>query len=416
MKKIILIIISIFLFSECAKAVENKFYLGERIDGIYIITDKGTKKVFAKIKKIHRTDTNELVYCTEPGTVLSSEFYEKYYTNSENPRLSESTMNKIRLIAHYGYMYENHTDIKWYAITQFLIWKEVLPNGWDLYFVNSNKERNDTLFVDEINEINNLVNNHKAKPNINGNYSFNYKSDIDIVDSNGLINKYNLSSGTSINNVFKISNLLPGIYNIEGTLNSYKQPAFYYHETGQDVFDKGDAYDEKFSFNLKIMGGKIKINECNQKTFENMMLGGTYEILDKNNEVYEIITCNEKNCLSQYLPVGEYIVRVKNISEDYILNENLFKITVNDEVVSEQNICFLEKEKEQPKEEVEETIEEIVTEEKDEILVENNENLDSDYEEIYMPSTYKLDVFIYVIILVFTSIIGVCYYFYENHD
>ena len=408
MKKIVFIFTLLLTFISCVSAQDNKFYLGEKIPGIYIITDTNGKKVFAQIKKIQRTDTNELVYCTQPGTVLSSEEYQKYDSEGYSFRLNSETSRRIKLISYYGYMYQDHTDIRWYAVTQFLIWREVLPENWDLYFTNSNKVRNDNLFIDEINEINNLINNHKDKPSIFGNYSYNYKSDIKIFDDNNLLNNYYVSLGKVNNNSYSISDLSPGIYNIVGNIKEYTTPFFYHHETGQDVFDKGDVIDTSFSFNLRIMGGKLKINECDKETFNNLFIGGTYEILDQDDNVIETITCHEgKECLSSYLPVGKYKVRVLNINDEYEENNNVFNININDENITEENICYLKKTKELIKEEIKEEVVEFENE--------TEEVLDNEYVEVYIPSTYKTSAFIFVIILATISSIGIYLFFYENN-
>lgn len=388
-------------------AQDNKFYLGEKISGIYIITDKNGKKVFAQIKKIQRTDTNELVYCTQPGTVLSNEEYLKYDADGYSFRLNSDTTRRISLIAHYGYMYENHTDIKWYAITQFMIWKEVLPDNWDLYFTNSNKVRNDSLFQSEIDEINTLVKNHQTAPNVYGNYSYNFNSDIKIFDNNNLINNYNFSIGESSDNTFVAKDLLPGVYNIEGVIKSFKTPIFYHHESGQDVFDKGDVIDKKIRFNINIMGGKFKINECDQETLEDVLVGGTYEVLDDNDNIIYKITCNEnEECLSSYLPVGNYKIKVVNSSDEYLLNEKIYTLSINDGIINEQSICFMKKNKEEEKND------EISFETEDEMI---EENKNDETEEIYIPSTHKNVTVILVTLLTIISSIGIYLFFHENY-
>lgn len=53
--------------------------------------------------------------------------------------MTEEEWEKISLIAYYGYGYfdskVNHTDLKWYSVTQFMIW-QVVPHGYDIYFTD----------------------------------------------------------------------------------------------------------------------------------------------------------------------------------------------------------------------------------------------------------------------------------------
>ena len=52
------------------------------------------------------------------------------YQETINPsNLSQSQKDRIILIAHFGYNYKNHTEIKWYAITQMMIWQEADTSG-----------------------------------------------------------------------------------------------------------------------------------------------------------------------------------------------------------------------------------------------------------------------------------------------
>ena len=67
----------------------------------------------------------------------------------------------MNLIAHYGYGYPNHTDLKWYGVTQYLIWNELGLD--DLYFTDSYYGNRITAYTNEIDEMNSLINNHYNK-------------------------------------------------------------------------------------------------------------------------------------------------------------------------------------------------------------------------------------------------------------
>ena len=65
----------------------------------------------------------------------------------------------INKIAYFGYGYYNHSDPKWYAISQYLIWKEADPLG-HYYFTEGLNGLEANKFQEEINEINQLINEY----------------------------------------------------------------------------------------------------------------------------------------------------------------------------------------------------------------------------------------------------------------
>ena len=119
----------------------STFYIGYKIDGIRYVKNKNGNLVYSDFKTIHKSDTNELAYCIQPGVKITDEAYDEYETYNDRFFIDEVKMQKVRLIAHYGYLYENHTDINWYVATQLLIWHAVMPTTWDIYFVDSNNNR-----------------------------------------------------------------------------------------------------------------------------------------------------------------------------------------------------------------------------------------------------------------------------------
>lgn len=324
----------------------STFYIGYKIDNIRYVKDKNGTLVYSDFKTIHKSDTNELAYCIQPGVKVSDQSYEEYEAYNDKFFIDEVKMQKVRLIARYGYLYKNHTDINWYVATQLMIWHAVMPTTWDIYFVDSNNNRID-LFKDEIDEINNLISNHHDSPNINSNYDFNYHDDIIIEDENNIIENYKSSSGNIIGNKLIINdNLEPGDYSFNLNVINNTKPLFYNHPTGQDLFTRGEIFTNNIEFNIHITAGKVKVSECDEKTFKDMLIGGTYEILDQDDFVIDEVTCLEgKECLSKVLPIGYYKIRVKDLGEDYEINDMIYDVEITDNGVSEIPICSLKKDK-----------------------------------------------------------------------
>ena len=54
---------------------------------------------------------------------------------TEISELSMDQWKKIVLISFYGYGYDNHTEDKWYYITQVMIWRVAEPRS-EFHFTN----------------------------------------------------------------------------------------------------------------------------------------------------------------------------------------------------------------------------------------------------------------------------------------
>ena len=72
--------------------------------------------------------SDDLKVCDNCGFDLESlKDYKTVYVEVD-PEVDKKT--KISMIAHFGYGYKNHTDVKWYAITQFMIWQAAYSEFW----------------------------------------------------------------------------------------------------------------------------------------------------------------------------------------------------------------------------------------------------------------------------------------------
>lgn len=333
------------LFISSVKA-SNAFYLGDHVPDIYIYMNRIDKKVYRQFRMIYQSGTNELVYCIEPGATLSSGEYNSFEEFNEIFNLSEENFNKLKLIAYYGYQYDNHTDIKWYAITQYIIWKEIMPSSWEMYFTDKNHNKLDNLFSDEINEIYNLVNNHSDSLNILNKYILNNEKTITI-KSNNLLSNYTTNVGRIDNNTLILDSLDYGNNNVKLTFNNYKKTLFYFNEGGQNIMLRGDIFQKNIDLDIYVQQGRVNITECNEETFFDDFIGGTYEVLSDDDEVLDEITCTEDGCLSGYLPVGYHKIRVKSLPLNFEKNEHIYDIEVIDNEENKVSVCSLPKHKEE---------------------------------------------------------------------
>ena len=98
------------------------------MSSMYITKVKGEQVKNGAPFLLHKSN-GDLVYCIEPFLYMAEDHYEGYIGYKDTFGLSEEVINKMNIIAYYGYGYQNHTDPKWYAITQMMIWETVEPNA-----------------------------------------------------------------------------------------------------------------------------------------------------------------------------------------------------------------------------------------------------------------------------------------------
>ena len=170
---------------------------GMCISNEYVTKEKNGTKKYQQMTLIVRNSDGRFLYCIEPGkSIDENEIFTGYDDNQkEYVNLSEDKWNKIKLLAYYGYGYKDekydHTNIKWYVITQYMIW-QVNNLDYDIYFTNTLNGNRIVKYTNEINELENIINNHNIVPNFNTNYLDVFLgSDTTFNDTNNVLSKFN---------------------------------------------------------------------------------------------------------------------------------------------------------------------------------------------------------------------------------
>lgn len=169
MYTLLLAIVSICLIPTVANAKEvHDTITIDKSYSFYVATTKisePSKWVYSVQNVVRRTSDWNIGYCLKAHVLLTDGTNVTGYSDMKDKlslmNLTEAEIERIELLAYYGYGYTNHTSMDWYAATQLLIWeitdKESVPypiEEGDRTLVRSN--RYDSM----MNEINSLVNNH----------------------------------------------------------------------------------------------------------------------------------------------------------------------------------------------------------------------------------------------------------------
>lgn len=337
MKKIIFLmtIICLFFINMNVDAMEVEFYEVEKIDGIYTKSVGRRDTHFQKSRFFRRKSDNKAAYCIEPFNSFYPEY--KYSDIKDINDISDDILKKISLIAYYGYNYDNHTEDKWYAITQLLIWRETNKDS-DFYFTDTLNGNKIDRFQDEINEINNLVNNHDKLPSFSNQtidikYGENY-----IIDDNNIIDGFTSDNKDIVinNNKIDISRLKPGKYTINFSkilIDRGEDILFYFNENSQNLMTIGNTYIPSFTLNINIYNPRIKIEKYDKDDPSNSNLKlsqASFMFYDKDmNPIKEISLNSDCIAFIDNIDIGTYYIKEIKVGEGYKLNEEVFKIDIS---------------------------------------------------------------------------------------
>lgn len=338
MKKILFTILFTFIFILQVNAAD-KFYLGEKVPNMYIESKNGNDLHNGAPFLLTRAD-GKLVYCIDPFKMMNTtNYYNSYFHNTSLFKLSNEALNKMNIIAYYGYGYSNHTDLKWYGITQFLIYKALGIES--VYFTDVYYGNKVDKYIDEVKELEYLVNNYYKLPSFSSKiYEYEPNKTYEIVDENNVLNNYEIVSSninsTINNNKLVINTLKSGSYTISFVRKSPVNTNYtlYYLEGAQSLLYPGKINDITFDLNITVNSGGITINKYDsesQNRLEADIKGATFGIYKDNKLINKLVINNNGTASIDELPLGDYIVKELTPSKGYNIDDKEYNITLNKE-------------------------------------------------------------------------------------
>lgn len=338
MKKVLFIFI--ILFSLVLKVnAGSKFYLGERIPNFYIESHQGNLS-YSNYMHVMTNDSGKITYCINPYLNLNTNVnYNEFTENLSFFNISDEMMNNIKLISYFGYGYPGHTDLKWYGITQYLIWK--IEGQDDIFFVDAPYGNRLDIYNEEINEIENLINDYYILPSFYNNYyEYTINNTYEIIDTNNVLNNFRiLDNGLDVtieDNKLIIKTNEVGNYEIKFIKKDINQDGYilYDYPGHQSVIYPGGLNDITFSINVEVDSGNITINKLdseNKSRMEATLKGAVYGIYKNDNLVYTVETNEFGVGYIDNIPFGNYVVKEITPSNGYNLNLNSYDISISKE-------------------------------------------------------------------------------------
>ena len=322
-------------------------------DNFYIkkLHSDGSGK-YKKLAKITRNSDSHFVYCVQPWIDLAES--DEYDINSSNQAeilgVSSDTWKRISQIAYYGYGYGNHTDERWYGITQLMIWQTVDPTG-SFYFTKTLNGVEDNTYDWMKNEIENLISNHYITPNFNvDNVTIHIGEGISLQDYNDVLNNFELVQNNNNGTISISENKLniTGIQNGSIAITLKKNydsnfldttPFLYNHVNAQSIISRGRPDPVTINLNINVVGAKVNVEKLDSKTLlpiprgDGTFKNATYGIYTETDEKVGQVTIQDNSIgTSDYLPkLGRYYLKEEKSSLGYQLDTTkyYFEITAD---------------------------------------------------------------------------------------
>lgn len=332
MKKIlILTIISVLTFGVFkveAATYEGYIYEGETIEGIYY---KNSENDLIEAKIFRKSDSTDTIYSIEYKNNLSGADEGDYEDTSDyrKTNLTQSQTTHMNLIGYYGYNYQDdsydHTDIKWYAITQYLIWQ--VENAKILIgIVDANGE---SVFEEEIKEIEELIKHHYIRPDFGAN-KFRVKSydEITIEDQNHIMSEYTLTTPSDIEYQIQDDKIITtsdkeGSYTFKFNKTDTRYTnscVFYVSNEYRNAMQIGKYDDISANVIINFISGKVFINKIGEQLIDFVDNDFVYDIQEVTRSTYYIYAKEDT-----YNNVGKLLFQKdEKVSELTIGEENSF--------------------------------------------------------------------------------------------
>ncbi|MDD6879682.1 MAG: SpaA isopeptide-forming pilin-related protein [bacterium] len=348
MKRLLFVLVLFFCCIVYVNAsTTSTFHTGDWISNVYINKVKNGV-IHYKQALFIKDNSGGIAYCVEPFKNLNtSKEYTGYDSDyAKHLGISNSVWKKISLIAYYGYGYGNHTSDRWFAITQVMIWREIDKDA-SFYFTDKLNGSKITTYDNDIKEIESLVNNHnKISSFAFKTYDYSINSSNTLIDSNSMLDEFNMSinnSNISVNKngsnlVINTNKVGSSVISFEKKFTNYNKNVFVFVDSSyQNVMTPGNVESLKFDIKVNVLSGSLKITKVDYDSNEKIPSGegeligsqyGLYDISDK--LIYNLVIDEKNESLVDNLPFGKYYVKEMFSMKGYLLDEDKYFFEINE--------------------------------------------------------------------------------------
>lgn len=357
-KKIILVVLSVFLnlcfsTSVYASTTTDKFK-GTFISSYSFVDSTGH---WGNFEYFQRKSDGEIAYCIQPGISLADSMYNGYSDLSMQEMaghvsLTTEQLNKVSLIAYFGWGYQGHLGYDWIVATQSLIWRET---GRDFQFTSQINPSNPYQYViatpveiqEKMNMIENSISEYLKRPSF-GNLPLRFgmydtsKYDVNAFSLEGyrVTNCENCTAYLSDNKLHLV------VFNTDGKIHLKKEKkdwasnfTVYENSGGQNVLVPGNVLAVNAEVPFQIVPGTVKLKKYDADTKSckaqngGSLKGSIYTLY--NEDVYPVRELEiDENCTANVsdLELSKYYIQETKAGKNYDLDSNqyYFDLTVDE--------------------------------------------------------------------------------------
>lgn len=354
MRKILLFltITSIFFLCNTTKvyAKTNSFYEGNYINGIYMVRyDRSTNtKHYQKARFYRRIGDGTAAYCLEPFKVFQAN-NSTYEGILEQNVYDKDTWQRVTDLVAFGYLYKDHIDDKWYAITQMMIWETVDKNN-SFYFTDTLNGNKVDIYNEEKSEIERLISDSKRKPSFTNNtYHALAGKQISITDTTGILPNYTTtldSDSQLINNTFTIKKNNASCYTQKFYSNyglNRQMALFYNNGSSQQLVSLGASKPLEIAVNFCFHELQLNLTKVDKDTKdftgqgEASLQDTIFTLYNKKMEKITDITFNKKGKATiigkgedSKIDFGTYYLQESKAGIGYQKDDTLYKIVFDE--------------------------------------------------------------------------------------